>query len=327
MKYTRKTLNEKANTLASAFEMEGKPNLEIFNMNISKKYTKFTQFVDEGEHTEEEITAAVAPVKEAVNLYNDELRVQRLESLGKMSPKEAMISYLEDQCVPGKKCENDKESGWSVVADDKVEVDPNDFVSTICKIERDNILDMVCIFADNIHRMRTRNDEAYITRNSLTPGYVEMRKRLDSKREEPVWNISSAKLSYSKLAEQLDDLAQTLTFKVLGEKMTSKGNPTKMLNCDVKYIENGAIVSKSSANQAGTIQIRDEKTILRFVFRAIYTRYNELPYATQNSTRAVSKAPLSKEPNREMGESSKTDEFTPSKPSKAGEVTLGKPAK
>lgn len=71
------------------------------------------------------------------------------------------------------------------------------------------------------------------------------------------------------------------------------------------------------------MQIRDEKTILRMIFRAIYTRKNGLAYDFQNQTNSA-KSPLSYANNKKMGESSQMPEFKPEKAPEAGPVTVGK---
>ena len=90
----------------------------------------------------------------------------------------------------------------------------------------------------------------------------------------------------------------------------------------VQEVYRAAIGVKDAGNKAGSFQTREEKTILRFVFRAIYTRYNGLAYAWQNDSRAVSQTPLSAGANKAMAENPKSEEFSPEKPTEEAPVTV-----
>lgn len=308
MKNTRKTLNAMIEEL-KAQKYSG-TNGEIFHAYIGAEYAKFAQFAKTGKPTDEEIAAALEPVRHAVNLYNDEMRMQRLEQFEDMKAKEAMVEYLRTQCVSGFKVVNDRELGWVVDPDDAVELDAFDFISTMCSAELNGILDAVCIFADNLARFSIKDESGLVSKKSLSNGYIEMRKRMG-------WDIPVEKMSMGKLAEHLDEVCHMISF----------GVAPKMQSTDVKYVDRAVIVAKSKADKAGAFQTRDERTILRHVFRAIYTRYHKLPYDWQNDTRGADKAPLTSGANKDMAESPKSAEFSPEKMPKAGPVTADKAPK
>lgn len=308
MKFTRKTLNATIEEL-KAQKFTG-TNAEIFHAYIGAEYAKFAQFCKTGQPSDEEILAALEPVRHAVNLYNDEMRMQRLEQFEDMKPKEAMAEYLRTQCVAGFRVVNDNKLGFVVDPDDAVELDAYDFISTLCSAELNGILDAVCIFADNLARFSIKDESGLVSRKSLSEGYIAMRKRMG-------WDVPVAEMSMGKLATQLDEVCHMISF----------GVAPKMQSTDVKYVDRAVIVAKSQADKAGAFQTRDEKTILRHVFRAIYTRYHKLPYEWQNATRGADKAPLTSEANKEMAENPKSAEFSPEKLPKAGPVTVDKAPK
>ena len=308
MKFTRKTINATIEEL-KAQKFSG-TNGEILHAYIGAEYAKFAQFVKAEPRSSEDISTALEPVRHAVNLYNDEMRNQRLEQFEEMKPKEAMAEYLRTQCVHGFKLTNDKELGWVVDPDETVELDAYDFVSTMCAPGLNGILDAVCIFADNLARFSVKDESGLVTKKSLSSGYIEMRKRMG-------WDIPVAEMSMNKLATQMDEVCRMISF----------GVAPKMQSTDVRYVDRAVIGAKSKADKAGAFQTRDERTILRHVFRAIYTRYHKLPYEWQNDTRGADKAPLTSEANKEMAENPKSAEFSPEKLPKAGPVTVDKAPK
>lgn len=308
MKFTRKTLNATIEELRT--QGFSGTNGEILHAYIGAEYAKFAQFVKSAQHSDEEIQAALEPVRHAVNVYNDEMRVERLEQFEDMKPKEAMAEYLRTQCVAGFKVVNDKELGFVVDPDEAVELDAYDFISTICPVGLNGILDAVCIFADNLARFSIKDESGFISKKSLSSGYIEMRKRMG-------WDIPVEEMSMGKLAVQMDEICRLISF----------GVAPKMQSTDVKYVDRAVIVAKSKADKAGAFQTRDERTILRHVFRAIYTRYHKLPYDWQNDTRGEDKAPLTSEANKAMAENPKSAEFSPEKLPKAGPVTVDKAPK
>lgn len=308
MKFTRKTLNATIEEL-KAQKFSG-TNGEIFHAYIGAEYAKFAKFVKAEQRSDEEISAALEPVRHAVNLYNDEMRMQRLEQFEDMKAKDAMAEYLRTQCVHGFKLTNDKELGWVVDPDEAVELDAYDFISTMCAPGLNGILDAVCIFADNLARFSIKDESGLVSKKSLSSGYIEMRKRMG-------WDIPVEEMSMGKLAAQLDEVCHMISF----------GVAPKMQSTDVKYVDRAVIIAKSKADKAGAFQTRDERTILRHVFRAIYTRYHKLPYEWQNDTRGADKAPLTSEANKDMAENPKSAEFSPEKLPKAGPVTVDKAPK
>lgn len=305
MKNTRESMNAVLEGLRNEHGFAG-TNGEILHQNIGMEYAKFTEFC-KGLRTDDEIAVAMEPLKHSVDLYNDEMRLERLEAMEDMKAKDAMSDYLRTQFVTGFKIVNDKDLGYVVDPDEEVELDAYDFITTMCSADLNGILDAVCIFADNLARFTIKDDGVSVSKKSLSSGYIALRQRKG-------WDMPASKMSMSKLAEQLDEVC----------KMISFGIAPKMQSTDVKYVHHAVIIAKSRANEAGTFQTRDEKTILRHVFRAIYTRYHKLPYKWQTSTRGEDKAPLTAEANKDMAENPMSAEFRPEKLPKAGEVTVGK---
>lgn len=310
MKFNRKKLDAVLGELRN--EKYTGTNGEVLHAYVGEEYRKFVEFCKAAPRTEEETKKALESVRYAVNLYNDEMRCERIDQFLDMKPKEAMEEYLRNQNVTGLRIDNDKDMGPVINTDEKVELDAYDFVAALCPLGIANILDTVCIFADSLARFSLKGVEG-VTMNSMHAGYIEMRNRLAEKNPD-VWDVADDKLSKRKLAAQLTEICRMISF----------GMAPEMLNPDVVYLEKAICVAKSVSNEAGKIQIRDEKTILRFVFRAMYTRYNKLAYDFQNTTRSGSEAPRSTGANKVMAENPKSAEFSPVDMPKAGPVTVSK---
>ena len=308
----RKTLNETAKNLADKHVFKDgdrvlSANAEVFHANIGREYALFTEYL-KITRSEEEISTAKKPVNTAINLYNDEMRMVRLEQLQEMTHKDAMRSYLDNQCVKGFQLKLDKNSGWVVTATDAVELDAYDFVSAICSADLNGILDACCIFVDNVAKYEF-GDDAAVSRKSLHESYIDLRKRKGWTLPKDVKSVPKA------LAAQLTEICQMISCKTA----------PKMQTTDVKFIKFFIINAKSKANEAGKFVIRNDATIVNAIFRAMYTRHNKLPYEWQNQTGADKNAARTVAANKDMAENSKSEEFTGRVEAEAGEITLGTP--
>ena len=96
-----------------------------------------------------------------------------------------------------------------------------------------------------------------------------------------------------------------------------------MQTTDVKFIKFFVINAKSKANEAGKFVIRNDATIVKAIFRAMYTRHNKLPYDWQTQNGSDKNAARTSAANKDMAESSQTTEFSPKVEAEAGPVTLG----
>lgn len=308
----RKTLNESAKNLATRHAFKDgdrvlSANAEIFHANIGREFALFNEFL-KVTRTEEEISTAKKPVSTAIGLYNDEMRMVRLEQLQEMTHKDAMHSYLDNQCVKGFQLKQDKNQGWIVTATDAVELDAYDFVSAICSADLNGILDACCIFVDNVAKYEF-GDDAAVSRKSLHESYIDLRKRKGWTLPKDVKSVPKA------LAAQLTEICQMISCKTA----------PKMQTTDVKFIKFFIINAKSKANEAGKFVIRNDATIVNAIFRAMYTRHNKLPYEWQNQNGSDKNAARTVSANKDMAESSKSEEFTGRVEAEAGEITLGTP--
>lgn len=298
---TRKNLDEAAKAINVRLGAT-MSNKEAFEHHLSAEWAKFQQFMDT-DRTEEEKAIALTPVRNAISLINDELRMERLEELAKIAFKDAFLDYLKTQCVKGYRL---KVTSDSADLDNQADIvlDAYDFVSALYGADFDGVVDACCIFVDNVARFAL-SDSAAVSKNSMHQSYLDLRERKG-------WNVDKSKLSKTVLAEQLTELA----------KMISCGVAPKMLNADVTYVMNGVIQSKDVADSAGKFVKRDERTVVRYVFRALYTRYNNLAYEFQDTTRS-DKAALTVKPNKDMAEAPAQKNATPD----AGNVTVTAPKK
>lgn len=309
---TRIELNESAKKLQEKYAFKDgertlSANTEIFHANIGREFAIFAEFV-KVVRTEDEIAAAKKPVNNAISLYNDEQRMIRLEQMQEMSHKDAMRSYLDDQCVKGFQLKQNKEKQWNVSATDAVELDAYDFVCAICSADLNGILDACCIFVDNVAKYEFGEDAA-VSRKSLHESYIDLRKRKN-------WTLPKDAKSVPKaLAAQLTEICNMISCKTA----------PKMQTTDVKFIKFFIINAKSKANEAGKFVIRNDATIVNAIFRAMYTRHNKLPYEWQNQNGSDTNAARTSAPNKDMAESGKSEEFSGRVEAEAGEITLGTP--
>ena len=284
-------------------------NPEIFHANIGREFAIFADFL-KTTRTEDEIASAKKPVLNAIALYNDEQRMLRLEQMQDMTHKDAMRSYLDNQCVKGFDLKLDKNAGWTVSGTDAVELDAYDFVCAICSADLNGILDACCIFVDNVAKWEF-GDDAAVSRKSMHESYIELRKRKD-------WTLPKDAKSVPKaLAAQLTEICNMISCKTA----------PKMQTTDVKFIKFFVINAKSKANEAGKFVIRNDATIVKAIFRAMYTRHNKLPYDWQNQNGADKNSARTSAANKDMAENPMAEEFTPKAEPEAGAVTLGTPEK
>lgn len=296
---TRKSLNEAVAKINERLNTT-MPAKEAFEKQLSAEWAKFEQFCDVP-RTEEEITLALTPVRNAISFINDEIRQERLEALAKMSYRDAFLDYLRTQCVKGYRVKTNGDD-MELDAEATVSLDAYDFISALCSADLNGVIDACCIFVDNVARFAI-SDSAAISKNSMHQTYVDLRKRKG-------WDLDKSKLSKTVLAAQMTEVA----------KMISCGVAPKMLNADVTYIMHGVIQAKDEADAAGKFVKRDERTVVRYVFRALYTRYNNLAYDFQDTTRAT-KGALGMKNNKAMAEAPISKDAVP----EAGAVTVTEP--
>ena len=298
MAQDRKTLNEKAEELRKKYGFTGECPA-VFAANIQRVFGTFRDYVAEG-HTEDEVSIALKPVNDAISMFNDEARRERLEQLEAMPRNDAVADFMRTQCVKGFTIGKNKEKVWEITDDDAVAVSPYDMVKSLFPVEKAAITDACCIFADNVAKWHFKDDEASaVNRKGLSPQYVALRKRMG-------WDINVKRCSKSTLAAQLTKIVAWVC----------PGLDITMINPDVTFLETSIIQGKSIADKAGSYTMRNEETIVNFLYRAAYTRYNKLPYEFQTQTRAE-KNPESVKANKDMAEAE-------AKPAKPDEVTADK---
>lgn len=309
---TRIELNETAKKLQEKHAFKDgdrvlSTNSEIFHANIGREFATFADFL-KTPRTDDEVAGAKKPVMSAIALYNDEQKMTRLEQMQEMTHKDAMSSYLDNQCVKGFQLKQNKDKQWEVSATDAVELEAYDFVCAICSADLNGILDACCIFVDNVAKYEF-GDDAAVSRKSLHDSYIDLRKRRGWTLPKDVKSVPKA------LAAQLTEICNMISCKTA----------PKMQTTDVKFIKFFIINAKSKANEAGKFVIRNDATIVNAIFRAMYTRHNKLPYEWQNQNGSDKNAARTSSANRDMAESGQSEEFTGRVEAEAGPVTLGTP--
>lgn len=319
MKYNKKSLQEICdNLIATVPEFVGKSAEELLHIHAEQKRVAFLKREANGEITDENRQAAMRPVSDACTAFSDWKRLERLDALKAMGTDAAAAAYLADRTVSGLVATY--KDGTLIMDRAEVTLDAVDYFDTMAGTLRNNIMDAVCIFADNVARMDSHKDDAHVSRVSAHASYIQMRKEkgwdwpLDGKEDE--------RMSWNKLAGQMTTIVRWIFGK----------NMPEMHKADARFVGCSLITTngddKNAGNDTGKYIVRDEKTIIRAVTMAVKTHIEGKPYEYINKTRISdgTKPVLSKEANKAMAESGKSEEFNPPKPSAAGEVTVGKAA-
>lgn len=349
----RKALNAQAETLMKDYAFEdgnGQPlsgNADIFRANLERVLSEFRNFLDaigDKEKNKDAINAEKRRVTRACTLYNDEMRVQRIEQLKEMGARNAVIAYLGSQRITGLKV-TEKEDVFTVEQNLHVGLDAVDFYEQMLSGDYDYIRDICCIFADNIARRKVADDkkedgkEVFITKKPIHESYIPLRKKLG-------WDFTKAsEISNRELQRELNYIFARLCF-LPAEDIKEERWQIKCVNADWRYIRDTLIDTNGAkkatddegrkgandsddrgvTNKNGSYTIRDESTIIRAIFRAMFTRYNNGFYDYTVENNSTKKARVS-EPNRDMSENSNGREFVKNDTPEAGPVTLGTPEK
>ncbi len=317
MKYTKESLTAITDKLAANVpEFASKSTEELLAIHATQAKIAFDKRVANGEITDENRQAAMRPVSDACTAFSDWKRHERLAEFKAMGEKAAAVAYLNDRTVSGMVSGYTEDEGLKL---DSVPVtlDAIDYFDAMIGTLRNNIMDAVCIFADNVARMFVHDDGARISKASSHATYIQIRK--DKGWDWPVDGTPENRLSWNKLAGQMT----TIVRWIYGADMP------EMHKADAKFVgqtllgTNGS--DKNAGNNTGEYIVRDEKTIIRAITMAVVTHLKDKPYTIVNKTRlgAGEKSALSKEANKAMAESSKNEEFNPPKATPAGEVTIG----
>lgn len=320
MKYTKESLQEICNKLtATVPEFDGKSTEELLAIHAEQAKIAFQKREANGEITDENRQAAMRPVSDACTAFSDWKRLERLDALKALGTDAAAAAYLADRTVPGVVCKYTEDEGLKLDGA-AVTLDAIDYFDAMVGAVRNNVMDAVCIFADNVARMFVHDDGARISKASAHATYIQIRK--DKGWDWPVDGPAEERLSWNKLAGQMTTIVRWIYGKAMPE----------MHKADAKFVgqtllgTNGA--DTNTGNKTGEYTVRDEKTIIRAITMAVVTHLKDKPYTVTNKTRMGSgdKSALTKEANKAMAESSQTEEFQPPKPTEAGEVAIGKAA-
>ena len=345
---TRAKLNDEAKSLSEKHQFRddaGKllsTNAQIFHENLRIEVQNFKDFIGQNpKPNDDDISVQRRILNKALALYNDEMRVQRLEYLKTLGSETALIMFLGNQRTEGLAIEeNKKEDTVTIIETKHVGIDSTDFYGFMCSADLDYLKDVCCIFADNIARRKVADDgkdgkNTYITKASMSDSYIALRKKLhDTTGINWVFD-NPADISNNDLCKELNYVVGRLCF-LSGDDIKGQKWLIKMLNPDWKFVRdtivttNGAQKAKDNeekkgdTNTEGKYIIRDEMTIIRAIFKAMYTRYHKLSYGYATQTNSAEKSRVS-EPNRDMAESSKAKEFEKKATPEAGPVVLGTP--
>lgn len=343
---SRDELNQNATDLLEQYgfvDSEDKPlsaNADIFKANLHLMVTKFKDAMSNSNLSEDAVEKAKSNMTEALSFYNDEMRVQRLEQLKTLGYQSAVVAYLGTQKTMGLTAVI-KEAEKSVTIKDKsVGIDPPDFYDFMLTCEKDSILDDIVMFTYNVQRRCAYKDneeskekgrvEPLRTVKTLSDSYMK-------KLREKGWDYPVNQLDAKTLAEDLSYIVDRLCFHnpKKGAKKDKKGRDVlnhfiKMYMADFRVIER-AVTSTTAAKKGeedkATVYVTPEEwTVVRAIFRQMFTRYHAKSMGHIDNTNGQN-AVRTSAPNKDMAENPKSEEFAPPAPPKAGPVELGAPEK
>lgn len=241
----------------------------LVNM-IDTQLEKYRKEVAKDTPDAETVLKAVADAHKYVTAYNTYYILEQLNVYKTSEWSFTFNDYLHQQTTNGLKIE--ETDGGYERKEAKLPISFYDVLAVGAGADFEGVLNAARILADNIARNITQDDTAYITRPRMAKTYRDLRERLG-------WT----KTSNNQLAAQLNELVNNF--------ITPKGtDEIKMINADVKYLKVALLDAKNSINAAGGYKLKNDETILNFVFRAIYTRRNSLAYEFQRCSTSEKKS-------------------------------------
>lgn len=248
---------------------------------------------------------ALASLNEAVAMYNDFARCARITALMEMGAKAGMEEFLRDQTIVGYAVKPKKDSEFMELESGvSIMLKPVDYIRVVCEREMPRIRDLVRIFTHKMTELETHKDTG-VSYAGMSASYYQLLGALTEK--SPVWGTPAKDLSKAKLAWMLEEIVKTMTFGVVD----------KMQSTDITYLQKYVFVATDTANKAGGITAKGAETVINGIFRAAYTRKNDLAYEWQTKDKVDTKAAESLVSNPVMAEPKAKSQATP----KAGEVT------
>ena len=274
IKNTREILTAKAKSISGKNDVSVDETRDILKGYVADLFSKYlayaeTETLADSDFVPEVADAMLRDVKSAVALYNDECRVERIEYLCTLKFRDAMVEFMESQTVSGVALAKDKTTKMPCLEWENapVGIGAFDVINALNPADMNGILDMSEIIADNIARLETKGDNGKVTRKAIHSSKKDLAHRMG-------WDIETDKLSLTELSKELTAYAGIVFGKEFG---------VKMINADVKFIMRGILGAKDVANKAGVMTMRNQETLVNFVFRAMYTRIHKLAYDWQDA--------------------------------------------
>lgn len=291
-------LNAEKATADVIADVSAKNNADLFSFNASAHLSMLNAMYADSKKSDSTITDAdvdmcVLDVVNALTDYNDEIALQTFEKYADMSYSEAFMLYLGDQTAKGKRLNKKEDNGSTiyVINEAPIKIMFNDFLEVTNSALYNTLADYCCIFVDNLAKFTTGTDKTgYVTSVALSESYKELRKKKN-------WELGTPEKAINKtqLATQLTEIIADIL---------PKGMTLKMINADVTFMLHSAIITKDTPNKEGKFVMRRESTVMNFIFRTIWHRYNKKPYDFQS------------ESNSNYGGNVRSAEITPVVPNK-----------
>lgn len=344
---TREELDEEAKNLLAEHEFVNdkgealSANADIFHEYLKLMVSKYRDAMGDSTLSEDAVKLAKGKAKSALNLYNDEMRVQRLEQLKTMGCQTAVVAFLGTQMTRGLKLKI-KESDKSVEIEDckTVEIDAPDFYNFMLTAEKSTVLDEIVLFTYNVQRYHAHcasKEERDSGKKEHTRQVKSLSASYQKLLEEKGWNYAVGEMNQKILNEDASCIVDRLCFhnNENGAKTDKKGRKIlnhflKLYAADFCAIRDAICINNAAQKGQGDKPIvyvtPDEWTVVRALFRAMFTRYNNLAIGHVDQSNGQHSARTVKA-NKDMAESSKNEEYGPKVEAEAGPVTLGTPEK
>ena len=341
---SRGELNEKAADLLAEHEFVNvddvplSANADVFRAYLHLMVTRYKDALSTTGLSEEAVKKAKNEMNDALGFYNDEMRVQRLEQLKTLGYQPAVVTYLATQKTAGLTLVVKEADKTVTIKDKAVGIDPPDFYDFMLTSEKDVVLDEIVMWTYNVQRHSAYKDnkeseekgrvEPLRTVKTLSDSYMK-------KLRERGWDYEVSKISVEILENDMFGIIDRLCFhnNKKGSKTDKKGREIlnhfiKMKTADFRVIQRAVTsttVAKKGEEDKATVYVTPEEwTIVRALFRQMYTRYHNKVMGHVDNTNGQNSVRTSGA-NKDMGESSLSPEFNPPAPPEAGPVELGIP--
>lgn len=157
------------------------------------------------------------------------------------------------------------EDFFSLSVTDVLDVNTFEMIQILFPSEYRAIVDACCILADNIEKWHFKDQDKTISiRSRNSENYLSLKRRMN-------WEVQANKVGKTALAKQFTSIVQFFL----------RDKAPVMIGADITYLDLSLHQYIDVPHAIGTPKRLDEISIVNYVFRAIYVRYNHIGYGFQ----------------------------------------------